>query len=591
MPDNDAYEIVNNIISSIESAQLIVMDFSFLTILRNSKLLEWIAGVISKNNTPLIVSPEFYRCYKILVKSESEEQKKIAENTKAFLTAIKEKGALKSNTAFKSTEALTTKLISNPDVLFMFSECSEVAEVVRNSQNPQAMVLLGRTDGKIKCIRADTFVSESDNRVFRYDGNNEIGIRTVPGLNEQVYDSLGAAITLTEVVSKGGEGTVYTTDNGDYVCKIYHAQRINKTKCEKLSYLESRQVRFEGICWPERIVYDSNRIPVGFLMKKASGKSMSDVFDGEESVTEFFGDIKRDFLVKICISLLEQYQYLHLLGIVIGDIRMNNIIIDKNGKTYLTDLDSCQIENFPCEVGDEDYTPAELQGREFATLLRTFYNERFAWAVICFNILFLGQHPYAQRNGLDTISEEIAQRTFKYPENSDGDYSLIPFGCYKDIWMATPVNVKRFFYDIFKENKRMPLSDVLLILDDYYSRLSRREMRDAPANNLLGLVPMEPEPDIGVTVPIYSGITAKNSSSGSVSVPSVDSVSVPSVDSTPKPKEKKKKKKKKNSGNSVPRTHRRTMSKTMRAALMVALTILAAFACFLIYYIISLYIY
>lgn len=480
---------VESVTSTISSAKLIVIDFSIMMTLKNNDLLDWLKRNIIQDSKIVMVTPEFYRSYQILEKSESSEQIIIAQNAREFINAIGKSKSLKINRQYASTESLINALISNPDVLFMLADYSEAAEAVRNAKEPKASVLFGVLDGRIGCMKAEDYIQKAPVAPFSDPSKSFVSIKRVPGINDEVTDADGRKIQLSKVISKGGEGTIFITDVDGYVCKIFHSHRINFEKSEKLKYLVNRPVRFEGICWPEKIVYDEDQIPVGYLMKTARGKSMSSIFDGEDMLVESFPGIQRSDLVKICISLFEQYHYLHLLGVVVGDIRMNNVIIDDNAKTYLVDLDSCQIENFPCCVGDEDYTPAELQGKDFSTFMRTFYNERFSWSVIGFNCLFLGQHPYAQRNGQDTIADEIALHTFRYPIDDDEDDSLIPMGCYRDIWGITPKEIRSFFYDVFKRDERIPLACALLMLDKYYSYLTDEDTIASKVNLV------NPEPD------------------------------------------------------------------------------------------------
>lgn len=54
-------------------------------------------------------------------------------------------------------------------------------------------------------------------------------------------------------------------------------------------------------------------------------------------------------------------------------------------------------------------------------------------------------HPYDQRNGADTIEEEISSYSFPYPQNAKGDFSKIPLGGYDAMWKHTPFQIQTFF--------------------------------------------------------------------------------------------------------------------------------------------------
>lgn len=479
-------EQYNRIAREFERIRLIVLDFSAFIVLSDSHLLQFIISSINKRSIDVMVTPEFYLCYNLLKRSDNKNndtEESVLFRTENFINNIRDN--LRSyNSRFPTTESLITEYSPRPDVLFMFADNSEASELFRNANNNRAVALFGSYDGRYECLQAGKYIiSHRNDSIVEYS-KEPLNVISVPSAGEYVDDCNGNKIFLSEEISKGGEGTVYHTNKNNYVCKIYHAHALSKYKCEKLKHLEKRQIKLDGICWPETIVYDSDNNPVGYLMKKANGINMSVLFDGDETITSFYPHTRRSDLVKICVSLLEKYLYLHLFGIIVGDIRMQNIIIDDQLNTFLIDLDSCQIDGFPCEVGDEEYTPVELQEKDFSSVLRTFKNERFAWSVICFNALFCGLHPYAQKNGLDTFAEEIASHTFKYSIDNDEGFKSLPPGCYAEIWKITPKNIKEFFYDVFKLDKRIPISTALSYYYEYLSYLNEPKTKNTYANRV-----------------------------------------------------------------------------------------------------------
>jgi DNA-binding helix-hairpin-helix protein with protein kinase domain len=82
-----------------------------------------------------------------------------------------------------------------------------------------------------------------------------------------------------------------------------------------------------------------------------------------------------------------------------ADVNESNVLVTATGEARLIDCDSFQITAngrcFPCPVGVAIWTPPELQGRPFASLVRTEQHDRFGLAVMLFHLLFMGRHPYA----------------------------------------------------------------------------------------------------------------------------------------------------------------------------------------------------
>ncbi|MBP3442654.1 MAG: hypothetical protein J6L62_07620 [Clostridia bacterium] len=471
--------LVERVYSFLEKADLFVWDFSILMTMENIQLINWLANMAIKNHKQILVSEEFYRCYSIVVKSSSAEQREIANNTKSLLTLLKKHSALALNSKYRTTESLVKALQSNPKVAFLVSANSEAAELLVSSDKTKAMILAITQEGKLCCCDREKLSSLINTEINNDDKNKFIlPVDEVPATGMKVKTADGKLYSLLSEISSGAEGTVYTTDDNDYVCKIFHKKQLSVLRCKKLKFFENRQVRYDGICWPENIIYTQDGKPVGYVMQRAYGRDMSKIFDGEETIHECFPDWNRADLVDLAVKLLEKFIYLHLLGIKIGDIRPQNIVIGDDGSVYLIDMDSCQIEDYPCPFGDEDYTPAENQGKTFDSFLRTYKNERFSIFVLIFTVLFLGAHPYAQKNGADTIAEEIYTHAFPYPANKMEKCEKAPVGGYDIIWRITPQNICDLFYECFKNDNRPDIVELLMQLDAYSKSLKSRKSAD-----------------------------------------------------------------------------------------------------------------
>lgn len=219
-------------------------------------------------------------------------------------------------------------------------------------------------------------------------------------------------------------------------------------------------------------------------MKKIKGESLSNVFDTDEALLKKFPNWTKKDSVNLALDILRKIQYLHLFGILLGDVRMQNIVIDDRGNASLVDIDSCQIDDLPSPIGFSDFTPAELQGVEFKKQLRTYQNERFSCSVLLFKILFCGAHPYDQKNGADTIEEEIAMHSFPYPQDYTGDFSKLPVFGQDEMWRHSPYQIKQLFTDIFKYNKRYSLNEMIMILETYQKFLDANTLTHPSLNKI-----------------------------------------------------------------------------------------------------------
>lgn len=474
-------ELVERVYSFLEKADLFVWDFSILMTMDNIELINWLAHMAIKNKKQVFVSEEFYRCYSIVVKSSSAEQREIAQNTKALLTLMKNNSVLVSNSKYRTTASIVKALHMNPKVAFLCASNSEAAELLVSSDSTQAMILAITQEGKLCCCNRNKLSELIDTEVNSDKRNKYVlPIEKMPEIGSTLKTDDDRYFVLTDEISSGAEGTVYSTNDNRYVCKVFHEKQLSVLRCKKLKFFENRQVRYDGICWPEKIVYTSDGKPVGYIMQRAYGREMSKVFDGEESILEYFPHWKRIDLIELSIKILEKFIYLHLLGIKVGDIRPQNIVIGNDGSVYLIDMDSCQIEDYPCPFGDEDFTPAENQGKTFDSFLRTYRNERFSIYVLVFTILFLGAHPYAQKNGADTIAEEIHDHSFPYPHNCTEKCPKAPVGGYDRIWNITPQSICTLFYNCFKRDERADIVELLMLLDSYKTVLKTKYQPNSP---------------------------------------------------------------------------------------------------------------
>lgn len=290
-------------------------------------------------------------------------------------------------------------------------------------------------------------------------------------------DGSGAFIRLTEELGSGGEGSVYATNQSGVVAKVYKKGRLEQQKYEKLKLMVSKPLRHEGICYPEQLLFNEHHEFVGYTMPQAQGRELKNFLFIPKKVFELRNpDWTREHLAQLSVTILEKLQYLHERNIVLGDINPFNILVASPTEVYFVDVDSYQIEGFPCPVGTDSYTAPEIQGKNFGTFLRTMGNEQFAVATLLFSILFLGKLPYSQTGG-DTNTKNIQEMEFPYhlkgerPENT-------PKGQWRYIWSNLPRYMKVPFYETFQagekhatEATRIPVAEWLSVMRRYHNDL------------------------------------------------------------------------------------------------------------------------
>lgn len=280
--------------------------------------------------------------------------------------------------------------------------------------------------------------------------NEIIKIKYTPSKGDIVFTEDNLEITLGESIKEGGEGEVFYTNEKGYVAKIYHKDKLTLRNKFKIEAIIDSEIKINEVCFPTKALYNKEREFVGYLMPLAKGKPLESIFRGRIGMQRHFPNWKRIDLVNLSITIFSVIKKLHKLGILIGDLNGYNILVCSPSEVYFVDTDSYQINNFPCPVGTPEFTPPELQGKEYKDFLRTPYNEYFALAVLLFRIMMLGLNPYSHKGG-EGIAANIASGNFSFPfkENSNGK---APEGDWKYIWSHLFFPLKNKIYNTFNKN-------------------------------------------------------------------------------------------------------------------------------------------
>lgn len=263
----------------------------------------------------------------------------------------------------------------------------------------------------------------------------------------------GTALILEQKLGSGGEGVVYAVKGRSEVCKLYSKDRLTKASFEKVQLLASRRVNFPGICWPTEVVKDVSGNFRGFLMPKATGAPLGQTLFLPTPFLKKNPRWTRKDSTNLAIKILEQIRYLHNLGVILGDINPQNFLLTDAGQVSLVDCDSFQVEGFPCPVGTVNFTPPELQGKDFKSTLRTLDHELFAVATLIFMIYFPGKSPYSHTGGGDG-RENIKKGVFIYTETWERGGHEAPMGVWRYCWSHLTPRMRKLFELTFDYKQR-----------------------------------------------------------------------------------------------------------------------------------------
>ena len=324
--------------------------------------------------------------------------------------------------------------------------------------------------------------------------------RTIPkskkGTASSLYTSDGTPVNLTKVLTEdgqkaeGGEGRLYETDYNNLVAKIYHEGKRTSEREKKILYmiehpLTGNKRSTDNICWPEEILYDSDHVFQGFLMKRVPqgylqlGRSVL-MISRPEVQKSILPEWNREDLVKVATGFAYLLETLHANKVLMGDVNAGNIMVDpKNAwNVYLVDCDSYQIADFPCPVGKEEYTHPHMAARlgmagklSFEKCIRTLDEEQYSAAILIFQILMVGGFPFASTSG-KTLVQAMRDRDFPYlvsaQQASEEDRRIkAPDGYYWMLWKNTPRQIQQVFWDTFKNWKTCSSHEWITKLNHY----------------------------------------------------------------------------------------------------------------------------
>jgi len=238
-------------------------------------------------------------------------------------------------------------------------------------------------------------------------------------------DENGSLIRLgARLTTPGGEGVIYELANDpSTVAKIYH-QIPSVQKVTKLKHLRSLASKnlLEIAAWPTSLLFDANHRQTarGFIMPLVKGKEIHRLYGPHDRYVEF-PLAAWDFLIHVAKNSAAAFETLHEHGIVMADVNEKNLLVTSSGYARLIDCDSYQFSHasgvFHCDVGVPLWTPPELQERDFRGLVRTKNHDRFGLAVLMFQLLFMGRHPFAgvpDRSEQFEIEKAIGQFLFAF---------------------------------------------------------------------------------------------------------------------------------------------------------------------------------
>lgn len=253
-------------------------------------------------------------------------------------------------------------------------------------------------------------------------------------------------LSLGKRIGKGGEGEVYVlSDSPSEAVKLYTLTDI-RSRIDKVTAMIAGDLASKSklISFPSSLVFDKNRKPVGFSMKLVQNHKPLHELYSPGPRKQHFPQADYRFLVRTATNVARAVAAVHRNNCVIGDINHSGILVSDGATVALIDADSFQYTDggtpHLCRVGVPEYTPPELQGLKLDVTIRTPNHDRFGLAVVLFQLLFMGRHPFVgtvRIGEMPATQDNIKLLRYAYSETRDvgldqppGTPSVSDFGSY-----------------------------------------------------------------------------------------------------------------------------------------------------------------
>ena len=257
-------------------------------------------------------------------------------------------------------------------------------------------------------------------------------------------DKKNIAINLTVSLGRGGEACVYAVPtDASSVAKIYH--KPTEEQARKLEVMiahppdnPTASLGHISIAWPTEVLYSADRTDqtVGFLMPRLRGMRPIIDFYNPRTRRQHCPLFSYQYLLRTARNMAASFAALHASGYCIGDVNESNILVSDAALVTIVDTDSFQVSEpehksiYRCKVGKPEFTPPELQNKNFSQHERNETHDLFGLGVLIFQLLMEGTHPfsgiYQGAGEPPTYEVRIAEGHFTYSQGRRVPYVSTP---------------------------------------------------------------------------------------------------------------------------------------------------------------------
>ena len=220
----------------------------------------------------------------------------------------------------------------------------------------------------------------------------------------RIVDAQGKPVPLGDELGRGGEGTVFEIPGrADSAAKIY-LKPPDRQRADKIAIMVGMATpRLTALsAWPTATLHVPGGALAGFTMPKLAGHRPVFQVYGPKLRLRQFPKADWRFLVHTAGNVARAFAVMHDSNLVVGDVNHGNLFVGQDATVQFIDTDSFQVtaggRRFVCEVGVGTHQPPEMQGlASYRDVVRTANHDNFGLAVLIFQLLCMGRHPFSGR--------------------------------------------------------------------------------------------------------------------------------------------------------------------------------------------------
>jgi WD40 repeat protein/serine/threonine protein kinase len=271
-----------------------------------------------------------------------------------------------------------------------------------------------------------------------------------------------------DALGRGGEAAIYAVPNRPQLfAKVYH--KPTGERGEKLAAMLAAppddpmaKTGHPSIAWPTaRLLAPGVNLVVGYLMPRIEHGRCAIEFYNPRMRQQLCPLFHYRYLVRTAHNLAVALHAVHERGYVVGDLNESNVLVTNQALVALVDTDSFQVHTpnrlFRCRVGKPEYTPPELQNARFTDIDRLPEHDAFGLAVLIFQLLMQGTHPFAGmqvgEGEAGTIARRIAEGFWPYSEKWEVPVRPSP---HAPPWEVLPPSVQVLMRRCFEDGRPDP---------------------------------------------------------------------------------------------------------------------------------------